>query len=42
MRLHRASDSDARWLRKTLDKVSRRFGSRIDLRSDGLLTLGSR
>ncbi|HJY43787.1 MAG TPA: CapA family protein [Propionibacteriaceae bacterium] len=42
MRLHRASDSDGRWLRKTLDKVSRRFGSRIDLRSDGLLTFASR
>jgi poly-gamma-glutamate capsule biosynthesis protein CapA/YwtB (metallophosphatase superfamily) len=42
MRLHRASDSDGRWLRKTLDKVSRRFGSRIDLRSDGLLTAAGR
>jgi poly-gamma-glutamate synthesis protein (capsule biosynthesis protein) len=42
MRLHRASNSDVRWLRKTLDKVSRRFGSRIDLRSDGLLTAASR
>jgi hypothetical protein len=42
MRLHRASDSDVRWLRKTLDKVSRRFGSRIDLGSDGLLTAASR
>jgi poly-gamma-glutamate capsule biosynthesis protein CapA/YwtB (metallophosphatase superfamily) len=39
MRLHRAGHEDARWLRKTLDKVSRRFGSRIDLGSDGLLTL---
>jgi poly-gamma-glutamate capsule biosynthesis protein CapA/YwtB (metallophosphatase superfamily) len=39
MRLHRASDDDARWLRRTLDKVSRRFGSRIDLGSDGLLRL---
>jgi poly-gamma-glutamate capsule biosynthesis protein CapA/YwtB (metallophosphatase superfamily) len=42
MRLHRASDSDGRWLRKTLDKVSRRFGSRITLRSDGLLTVAGR
>jgi poly-gamma-glutamate synthesis protein (capsule biosynthesis protein) len=42
MRLHRASDSDGRWLRKTLDKVSRRFGSRINLRSDGLLTVAGR
>jgi poly-gamma-glutamate capsule biosynthesis protein CapA/YwtB (metallophosphatase superfamily) len=42
MRLHRAFDSDVRWLRKTLDKASRHFGSRIDLGSDGLLTTASR
>jgi poly-gamma-glutamate synthesis protein (capsule biosynthesis protein) len=41
MRLHRASDADARWLRNVLDKVSRRFGSRIDLGTDGMLTLRS-
>jgi poly-gamma-glutamate capsule biosynthesis protein CapA/YwtB (metallophosphatase superfamily) len=41
MRLHRASDNDVRWLRKTLDKVSRHYGSRIDLGSDRLLTLAS-
>jgi poly-gamma-glutamate capsule biosynthesis protein CapA/YwtB (metallophosphatase superfamily) len=39
MRLHRASAENARWLRKTVDKVSRRFGSRIDLGADGWLTL---
>jgi poly-gamma-glutamate synthesis protein (capsule biosynthesis protein) len=39
MRLHRASGENARWLRGTLDKVSRRFGSRIDLGADGWLTL---
>ena len=39
MRLHRASSEDARWLRRVLDKVSRRFGSRIDLGPDGMLTL---
>ena len=39
MRLHRTSHDDSRWLRKTLDKVRRRFGSRIDLGHDGLLTL---
>jgi len=40
MRLHRASDDDARWLSKILDKLSRRwFGSRIDLGPDGLLSL---
>jgi poly-gamma-glutamate capsule biosynthesis protein CapA/YwtB (metallophosphatase superfamily) len=42
MRLHRASDSDSRWLRKTLDKVSRHVGSRIEFRSDGLLMLATR
>ena len=39
MRLHRASYRDARWLRTVLDKVSRQFGSRIDLGEDGLLRL---
>jgi poly-gamma-glutamate synthesis protein (capsule biosynthesis protein) len=39
LRLHRASSEDARWLRRVLDKVSRRFGSRIDLGPDGMLTL---
>jgi poly-gamma-glutamate capsule biosynthesis protein CapA/YwtB (metallophosphatase superfamily) len=39
MRLHRASHRDARWLSTVLDNVSRRFGSRIDLGSDGLLRL---
>jgi poly-gamma-glutamate synthesis protein (capsule biosynthesis protein) len=41
MRLHRAADHDTRWLREVLDKVSRRFGSRVDLGRDGLLTLRS-
>jgi poly-gamma-glutamate synthesis protein (capsule biosynthesis protein) len=39
MRLGRASSRDAQWLRKRLDKVSRRFGSRIELGPDGLLAL---
>jgi poly-gamma-glutamate capsule biosynthesis protein CapA/YwtB (metallophosphatase superfamily) len=39
MRLHRASRRDAVWLRAVLDKASRRFGSRIDLGSDGMLRL---
>jgi poly-gamma-glutamate capsule biosynthesis protein CapA/YwtB (metallophosphatase superfamily) len=39
MRLHRASRRDAVWLRAVLDKASRRFGSRIDLGSDGMLSL---
>jgi poly-gamma-glutamate capsule biosynthesis protein CapA/YwtB (metallophosphatase superfamily) len=42
MRLHRASHRDARWLSTVLDKVSRHFGSRIDLGSDGLLWMRSR
>jgi poly-gamma-glutamate capsule biosynthesis protein CapA/YwtB (metallophosphatase superfamily) len=41
MRLHRAPSAEAKWLSKTLDKVSRRFGSRIDLASNGLLELRS-
>jgi poly-gamma-glutamate synthesis protein (capsule biosynthesis protein) len=41
MRLQRASGADVGWLRNVLDKVSRRFGSRIDLGADGLLTLRS-
>jgi poly-gamma-glutamate capsule biosynthesis protein CapA/YwtB (metallophosphatase superfamily) len=39
MRLHRASRRDAQWLGTVLDNVSRPFGSRIDLGSDGLLSL---
>jgi poly-gamma-glutamate capsule biosynthesis protein CapA/YwtB (metallophosphatase superfamily) len=39
MRLHRASHRDAGWLKTVLDKASRHFGSRIDLESDGLLSL---
>jgi poly-gamma-glutamate synthesis protein (capsule biosynthesis protein) len=39
MRLRRASHRDAQWLKTVLDKVSRHFGSRIDLGSDGLLSL---
>jgi poly-gamma-glutamate capsule biosynthesis protein CapA/YwtB (metallophosphatase superfamily) len=42
MRLHRASHRDAMWLSTVLDKVSRHFGSRIDLGSDGLLRLRRR
>ena len=42
MRLHRTSSNEAKWLRRILDKVSRRFGSRIDLEQDGLLSLSTR
>jgi hypothetical protein len=41
MRLHRASSNEAAWLRRILDKVSRRFGSRIELGPDGLLSLST-
>jgi poly-gamma-glutamate synthesis protein (capsule biosynthesis protein) len=39
MRLHRASHPDTVWLRTVLSKASRRFGSRIDLGADGMLSL---
>ena len=39
MRLHRAQAADAHWLRAVLERASRRFGSRVDLRPDGLLAL---
>ena len=42
MRLHRASHRDAQWLKTVLDKVSRPFGSRIDLGSDGCSAFGGR
>jgi poly-gamma-glutamate capsule biosynthesis protein CapA/YwtB (metallophosphatase superfamily) len=42
MRLRHASHRDAGWLSTVLDKVSRHFGSRIDLGSDGLLRLRRR
>lgn len=39
MRLNRASGSDARWLATTLDRESRRLGSRVTLRADDTLVL---
>jgi poly-gamma-glutamate synthesis protein (capsule biosynthesis protein) len=39
MRLHRAPAADAQWLQVVLERASRRFGSRVDLRPDGLLAL---
>jgi poly-gamma-glutamate capsule biosynthesis protein CapA/YwtB (metallophosphatase superfamily) len=38
-RLNRVSATDAQWLRDTLDRVSRPFGSRIRLQSDASLAL---
>ncbi|HTY30954.1 CapA family protein [Mycobacterium sp.] len=37
MRLERASQADAEWLRKTIEHTSRRFGTRVAARSDDLL-----
>jgi poly-gamma-glutamate capsule biosynthesis protein CapA/YwtB (metallophosphatase superfamily) len=39
MRLHHAPAAERRWLRAVLDRMSRGFGSRVDLRPDGILTL---
>jgi poly-gamma-glutamate capsule biosynthesis protein CapA/YwtB (metallophosphatase superfamily) len=41
LRLHRASEEDAEWLRTVLDDASRRFGSRIDRGPGGFLTLAA-
>jgi poly-gamma-glutamate synthesis protein (capsule biosynthesis protein) len=35
-RLQMASRSDARWLQHTLDRISREYGTRIDLRNNRL------
>jgi poly-gamma-glutamate synthesis protein (capsule biosynthesis protein) len=39
MRLHPAPAADRQWLRAVLDRISRGFGSRVDLRPDGMLAL---
>jgi poly-gamma-glutamate synthesis protein (capsule biosynthesis protein) len=39
MRLHQAPAADRQWLRTVLDRISRGFGSRVDLRPDGMLAL---
>jgi poly-gamma-glutamate capsule biosynthesis protein CapA/YwtB (metallophosphatase superfamily) len=39
MRLQPAPTEDRQWLTATLDRISRGFGSRIDLQPDGMLTL---
>ena len=41
IRLERASQTDAEWLRKTIEHTSRRFGTRIAARSDDLLEVAS-
>ncbi len=39
LRLQRASRADTAWLRGVLDRESRRFGTRVELRPDGMLAL---
>jgi poly-gamma-glutamate capsule biosynthesis protein CapA/YwtB (metallophosphatase superfamily) len=39
MRLHLAPAADRQWLRTVLDQISRDFGSRVELRPDGMLIL---
>jgi len=39
MRLQLAPAADRQWLRTVLDRISRRFGSRVDLQPDGMLAL---
>jgi poly-gamma-glutamate capsule biosynthesis protein CapA/YwtB (metallophosphatase superfamily) len=39
MRLRRASPADSRWLTATLNRINRRFGSRVELQPDGTLLL---
>jgi poly-gamma-glutamate capsule biosynthesis protein CapA/YwtB (metallophosphatase superfamily) len=39
LRLHRASDRDANWLRAQIDRISRPFGSHVDCDPDGTLVL---
>ncbi|MPZ61224.1 MAG: hypothetical protein GEU93_07995 [Propionibacteriales bacterium] len=42
MRLRHAVPEDTQWLRDVLSRESRRFGSRVDLDRDGVLTLARR
>jgi poly-gamma-glutamate capsule biosynthesis protein CapA/YwtB (metallophosphatase superfamily) len=39
MRLYQAPAADRQWLSAVLDRISRDFGSRVDLRPDGMLAL---
>jgi poly-gamma-glutamate synthesis protein (capsule biosynthesis protein) len=39
MRLEQAPAADRQWLRTVVDRISRDFGSRVDLRPDDMLTL---
>jgi hypothetical protein len=39
MSLRRAQEGDASWLQRVLHRISRPFGSRVDLAPDGSLLL---
>jgi poly-gamma-glutamate synthesis protein (capsule biosynthesis protein) len=39
LRLHRASEDDSSWLANVLDRISRSFGSGVDVEPDGTLVL---
>ena len=39
LRLRQAPAADRQWLRTVLERISRGFGSRVDLRPDGMLAL---
>ena len=39
MRLEQAPAADRQWLRTVVDRISRDFGSRVELRPDGMLIL---
>ncbi len=41
MRLERAPDEDAEWLRASVAEMSRRFATRIDISTDGMLRVGA-
>jgi poly-gamma-glutamate capsule biosynthesis protein CapA/YwtB (metallophosphatase superfamily) len=41
MRLERAPDEDAEWLRATVEEMSGRFGTRVDTAPDGVLTIAA-
>jgi len=41
MRLERAPDRDAEWLRATMAEMSRRFGTRVESAPDGVLTVNA-
>lgn len=41
MRLEGVPDDDAEWLRATVEQMSRRFGTRVNAKADGILTVSA-